>query len=365
MTFPLLSFLLLLLGLLFLLSGLGLLKLGKFIPREASSLFTGGVLCLIAVIVFILGIAFRPAPIPPTPTLAPPTLPPTLTPTVPTATSTLIATPTLTPSATYTPTATITPTPTIAPTPDWLRLTAADGMEQVLIPAGEFVMGSEGGRDFPRHTVYLDAYWIDRTEVSNAQYALCVAAAACTPPRVAASATRPEYYGSAEFANFPVIEINWAQADAYCRWAGRSLPTEAQWEKAARGLDERRYPWGDQRLDREAINFGNGYGDTMAVDALPGDWSYFAVWMMGGNVSEWVADWYSATYYTDSAPRGSVAQNPTGPASGSTRLTRGSAWSSSDAPASGARVDLRYSTAANLQTDYIGFRCAQPAADAP
>jgi serine/threonine-protein kinase len=362
MSIPFIAIILLALGLVFILGGLGVLKLQKiFIAKETSSMVTGGILCFLAVVVFILGIVFRPPSVLPTPTPLPPTFTPSLTPTMPTATPTATLTPSLTPTATLTPTITITPSPTITPTPDWLRPAAVDGMEQVLIPAGEFVMGSEGGRDFPRHRVYLDAYWIDRTEISNAQYALCVTAGACTPPNSTSSATRPDYFGNAEFANYPVIQVNWAQANAYCQWAGRSLPSEAQWEKAARGLDERRYPWGNNRLDRESINFGNGYGDTVAVDALPDDWSYFAVWMMGGNISEWVADWYSASYYTDSTPRGGVSENPAGPDSGSSRITRGSAWNSSDAPSSGARVDLRYSTAANFQTNNIGFRCAEPA----
>ncbi|MBK8782163.1 MAG: SUMF1/EgtB/PvdO family nonheme iron enzyme [Anaerolineales bacterium] len=117
----------------------------------------------------------------------------------------------------------------------------------VYVPAGEFTMGSDDS-DAPIHTVYLDAFWIDQTEVTNKQYKACVDAGTCEPPSNTSSDTHPSYYGNPEFDNYPVIYVNWDKANRYCKvWTGTggSLPTEAQWEKAARGTDARTYPWGE------------------------------------------------------------------------------------------------------------------------
>ena len=364
MTIILIAVILLFFALIFLIGGAGFLKLERvMIPRGISSILTGVILLVLALVVFLLGIFYfrweraRIASIP-TPTQTATPVPTTQVP--PTPTVTLTSPPTLTPSATYTPTATVTPIPTVTPTPDWLRVSPHDQMVQVLIPAGEFAMGSPGGRDNPLHTVFLDTYWIDQYEVTNGQYALCVADGACEPPRTSSSETRQDYFGNPDYADYPVIEVSWDQAMAYCSWAGRSLPTEAQWEKAARGLDQRLFPWGDERLSRELINFGNGYGDTESVFSLADDFSYFAVHMMGANVSEWVSDWYRASAYNDSVIDGR-AENPNGPGTGTRRVIRGSSWNSSDSPGSGARVDVRYNGNPAQQLNTLGFRCAEPA----
>jgi hypothetical protein len=152
---------------------------------------------------------------------------------------------------------TTTPQPTNAPPTNpvvgstWTQ--TIGGMTLLYVPAGEFTMGSENGEDDekPVHTVYLDAFWIDQTEVTNKQYQACVDAGTCEPPSDTSSYTHPGYYGNPEFDNYPVVYVNWDKANRYCEvWTGGDLPTEAQWEKAARGTDERTYPWGNDASNK-------------------------------------------------------------------------------------------------------------------
>ena len=245
-----------------------------------------------------------------------------------------------------------------------------DGMVLVPIPAGEFEMGSSKAEDpqtseeeLPRHTVYLRDYWIDKTEVSNAQYAMCVAdAEACTKPADNSSQTRDSYYDNSEYADYPVIFVSWSQAAAYCEWAGRRLPTEAEWEKAARGEDGRIYPWGSS-FDGTLVNycdvncqnewkdsqFDDGYVETAPVGKYPAGASIYGVLDMAGNAFEWVADWF-APYSQDRQ------LNPEGPDSGLDRIIRGGSWGDDRAH---IRSSLRSRINGDKTLNFIGFRCAR------
>jgi len=250
-------------------------------------------------------------------------------------------------------------------------LIGADGMTLVFVPAGEFTMGSDdsasGAFEGPAHMVDLEGFWIDQTEVSNEQFAACVRAGACSGPYSTASATRDAYYGNPDFGRYPVIHVDWLGASAYCKWAGRRLPSEAEWEKAARADASVLYPWGNawdvQTIPR--VNFSDkndaggasdtvaddGYGDTAPVASYPDGASRYGVYDMSGNVWEWVNDWFGAQYYSESP-----SANPPGPASGAGRVLRGGSWSSDT---SNIRSANRVWLPADASGDDIGFRCAR------
>ena len=175
------------------------------------------------------------------------------------------------------------------------------------------------------HKVYLDAFWIDRTEVTNAMYAMCVLAKKCPVPNKTSSLKRSDYYSNPLYADFPVINVTWTYADAYCTWAGRRLPSEAEWEKAARGTEGKDYPWGNTMPGCSLLDYSRCVGDTVAVGSYPLGASPYGALDMAGNAWEWVNDWYSNTYYNDS-----LRNNPLGPASGNGRVVRGGGNGSTD-----------------------------------
>ncbi|MEW5939212.1 MAG: SUMF1/EgtB/PvdO family nonheme iron enzyme [Chloroflexota bacterium] len=234
-----------------------------------------------------------------------------------------------------------------------IETSTTDGMTPVYIPAGEFSMGSTDGSDDekPVHAVYLDGYWMDKTEVTNAMYKKCEDAGRCDPPAYSKSSTRESYYGNSRYDDYPVIYISWNNANAYCQWAGRRLPTEAEWEKAARGSDGRTYPWGNGDPSATLLNFSGNVGDTTEVGSYPSGASYYGLLDMAGNVWEWVADWFDADYYS-SAP----TSNPQGPSSGEQRVLRGGSWVG---VGDLARSSFRLGDSPDVIYLNIGFRCAR------
>lgn len=334
---------------------------------SAAGLIAAGAVAAAVLLCVVIGAAIMmgahggatPTPVPPTAIARASTTP---TPVPPTATPI--------PAPTFTPTPRVTPPPTALPT----RLTDARGVPMVLVPAGEFTMGSDpdvalaeckklyiGGDckrewfedEYPPHTVYLSAFYIDQYEVTNARYKQCVDVGKCTPPSQTKSYTRSSYYGNSQFDNYPVIYVNWEQAKTYCEWRGARLPTEAEWEKAARGTDARLYPWGNT-WDSTKVNSWDStprLGDTTAVGSYSTGASPYGIMDLAGNVWEWVADWYDAEYYA-SSPR----NNPTGPSSGQSRVLRGGAWYNLGRYVRAALRDFDTPTFSN---PIVGFRCAR------
>jgi formylglycine-generating enzyme required for sulfatase activity len=229
-------------------------------------------------------------------------------------------------------------------------------MTLVCVTAGEFLMGSDNSdalavdNEKPQHRVYLDAFWIDRTEVTNGMYKRCVSDRKCSAPPSSVYGLRGAYYGNSIYENYPVVNVSWNDANAYCGWAGRKLPSEAQWEKAARGPDGRLYPWGNTFPTGSLLNYNFNEGFLMPVGSYLGGESPYGALDMAGNVFEWVGDYYSSGTYSSSP-----ASNPTGPTSGTNRVLRGGSWN----------FNSKYVRAAfrhwynPLSAGYdVGFRCA-------
>ena len=232
-----------------------------------------------------------------------------------------------------------------------------DPVPMITIPAGEFLMGSPEGTgrqdERPQRSVYLDKFAIDQIEVTNARYMAFVKATGHRTP--------PNPYGTGPLVSvtgiehLPVVQTTWYDAKAYCTWAKKRLPTEAEWEKAARGTDGRRYPWGNELPTETHANFDREWEDVKTlhpVGSLPNGDSPYGVKDMAGNAREWVADWYDTDYYQDAPPH-----NPQGPdKKGVVRSIRGGSWHS---PAADITTTARGRGGFALQTHGTGFRCAR------
>ena len=272
------------------------------------------------------------------------------------------------------------------------RTSTTDGMIQAFVPAGQFIMGGDEWTNIMDAPVYLDAFWIDQTEVTNAMFAKFVAA---TNYRTDAekygdayvfhlSSTYEYNYVSTPGANwqhphgpasnikgldqYPVVQVSWNDAVAFCKWAGERLPTEAEWEKAARGTDGRLYPWGNQYWAGNLANFmdrqlnptftvDDGHAGIAPVGSYPDGASPYGALDMAGNVSEWVEDWYVDPY--PQSDQTTVVINPQGPATGDSRVMRGGNFSSSDGEGGEFRLSSRRSENIPYYSgDTAGFRCA-------
>jgi len=268
-----------------------------------------------------------------------------------------------TPTSTSTPLPTFTSTPLPSPTPTPYPNTIRDSksVEMVLIPAGNFSMGSEEGYldEKPVHSVYLDAYYIDKYEVTNGLYEICVQMNICRRPINYSSYQRLSYFENQMFANYPVVSVTYEMARAYCEdWRGGRLPTEAEWEKAARGTNASTYPWGEE-IRCEYANYRDKncerVRDTAPVTSYPQGVSDYGVYNMSGNVWEWVRDWYSPAYYLRSP-----AENPTGPERpvvGIYYVKRGGSFQKDSLLATTSNREKVDPT--NFGSD-LGFRCVLP-----
>ncbi len=237
-----------------------------------------------------------------------------------------------------------------------------DGAPMVLVPAGPFPMGvpasdRDGGVDErPNHEVYLDAFYMDIYEVTNGRYLEFVGATGHRKPTHPTNPERNLWKGGLmpeTIIDRPVVNLDWYDAEAYCKWAGKRVPTEAEWEKAAKGTEDRRFPWGDVEPTERHVNFlqrWNGEKTLMPVGSYKAGMSPYGVYDMAGNVFEWVADWYDPRYYGKSP-----AKNPQGPDSGPMKVVRGSGWQS-EAPT--VRIFTRFGSDPKGRNESTGFRCA-------
>ncbi len=242
--------------------------------------------------------------------------------------------------------------------------------EMVLVPAGEFLMGSDKKTDrlayrseIPQRSVYLDAFMIGKYEVTALEYLKFVLATDRLPQL-------DWRYDGGNFqdtmAHHPIMHVNWYDADAYCKWAGKRLPTEAEWEKAARGVDGRLFPWGSEYAGPTRANFGRTglsgpvrdrperlllYPPIISVDKYENALSPYGLYQTIGNVAEWVSDWYDQDYYKTAPGR-----NPKGPETGSQKAFRGGGWMDSTTT---MRAAMRNGTDPKTKINWMGFRCAQ------
>ncbi len=286
-----------------------------------------GMLFIVLSLTLILT-ACAPATATPTalpPTLVPVTLAPTVEPPIPTLVPEALA------------------GPQAASTLKWI-----DTSVLAYVPAGDFKMGNGVG-DSPERSVTLDAFWIQQTKVTNGMYTQCVATGNCAPPTQELGAP---IYTNPAYNSHPVVGVAWDRANAYCSWIGGRLPTEAEWEKAARGSTGNLYPWGNDGAACDFLNYATCVNHTTSVTDYTDGRSPYGLYDMAGNVFEWVSDWYGAAYYND----GPTA-NPTGPDTGTDRVIRGSSFETDTNQAESAI--RHYMPPANTRRD-VGFRCVVP-----
>ncbi|MEM7798625.1 MAG: bifunctional serine/threonine-protein kinase/formylglycine-generating enzyme family protein [Chloroflexota bacterium] len=273
------------------------------------------------------------------------------------------------------PTATNTPVNTPGPTPTPVPLISKTGMRMLYMPGGVFRFGNNEGEpdESPAILTSLNPYFIDETEVTNGQYLQCVDEGECLPP-YAQSSTHDNYsYSAPAYADYPVVSVDWYMADAFCRWRGVRLPTEAEWERAAGydpfALQRTLYPWGEefattnlnycdincptQNSDRRDATVNDGHGDTAPVASYEDGKSPIGAYDMLGNVMEWTDDWYDNGYYEEAPP-----QNPRGPADGEFKSLRGGSWLSTEEE---MRTTARGHFDPSVARTTLGFRCAMPA----
>ena len=246
--------------------------------------------------------------------------------------------------------------------------------EMVLIPAGEFEFGAPEGTKTEAtsenelqesegfNKVYLSSYYIDKYEVTNSQYRLCMDAGVCTEPYDVTSILYQNYFYNANYAGFPVIWVTYGQAETFCQWAGKTLPTEAQWEKAARGSEFRIFPWGDtgptDNIETTIANYSAIFGDvTIAIWGDEGT-SPYGVYNMAGNVAEWTSTWHNIDTYYRKRTDGVVVSDPISPAESPTneKVIKGGSWVSLTDEITTFARDKAFP---NYRYYNLGFRCVQ------
>ncbi|MBK9049912.1 MAG: SUMF1/EgtB/PvdO family nonheme iron enzyme [Chloroflexi bacterium] len=261
------------------------------------------------------------------------------------------------------PTATVSPTPAPTPSPTPQPLVNDTGSLMIYLPGGPFIMGDDEGEsdEKPAHTANLSSFFLDETEVSNREYALCVAEEACARPDRLGATYHPAYYGDPAFDEYPVIFVSWYDAEQFCDWRGARLPTEAEWEYAASydplNQIKLKYPWGDVfegtwlNFNASFTEFDDGHRDTAPITSYPEGRSIMGIYNLSGNVMEWVADWYDPRYY-----RTATEVNPLGPETGEFKTIRGGSWLS-DRDETTAVARTNFDPTVSRAT--LGFRCAQ------
>lgn len=228
-------------------------------------------------------------------------------------------------------------------------LIGKDDAPAVLIPAASFIMGDD--EDSPRRDIYSDAFYMDTYEVTVSRYAKFMNATGnVKPPEEWPGDNKPQV------GDFPVVGVDWRDANSYCRWADKRLPTEAEWERTARGSDGRKYPWGNDAPSADQARFGRPYQNEVYKDGVAQvgkhdkGQSPFGVYDLAGNVSEWVADWYAESF-----SRADV-RNPKGPETGTAKVLRGGGWYD---PPNRLTTTKRWQASPDHRSDDIGFRCAR------